>query len=96
MSQKAPKKCFRMTKAERASIERTLDGGSSGRGIARDLGRAASAITEEIKRNRTVCKGPGKGERVAIAPRRGEGLPEARGMAMGVQRMQAPTLPLLV
>ena len=68
MSQKSPKKYFRMTKAERASIERGLDSRSSGRSIAKDLGRAPSAITEEIRRNRTVCKGPGKGSRVDMTP----------------------------
>lgn len=68
MSEQGQKKYYRMTKAERASIERKLDSRSSGRSIAKDLGRAPSAITEEIKRNRTVCKGPGKGERVDAIP----------------------------
>lgn len=68
MSKESQKKYFRMTKAERASIERKLDSESSARSMAKDLGRAPSAVTEEIKRNRTVCKGPGKGERVDAIP----------------------------
>ena len=68
MSKGKQKKYFRMTKAERASIERGLEGRSSARGMAGALGRAPSAVTEEVRRNRTVCKGPGKGGRVDAAP----------------------------
>ena len=68
MSKNGQKKYFRMTKAERVSIERKLDSRSSARSMAKDLGRAPSAITEEVRRNRTVCKGPGKGESVDAIP----------------------------
>lgn len=68
MKKKKQKKYFRLTKAERASIERAMDKNQSARSVARDLGRSPAAITEEIKRNRTVCKGPGKGEQVGDVP----------------------------
>lgn len=68
MKKSNPKKYFRLTKAERASIERALDKRDSARAMARDLGRSPSTITDEIKRNRAVCKGPGKGERVTDPP----------------------------
>ena len=68
MGKNRQRKYFRLTRAERSSIERTMDKRSSARSIARDLGRSPSSITDEIKRNRTVCKGPGKGERVIAVP----------------------------
>lgn len=63
-----PRRYFRLTRAERASIERMLDGRRSCREIARQLGRSASSVADEVRRNRTVAKGPGKGERVGDAP----------------------------
>ena len=68
MGKNRQRKYFRLTRAERSSIERAMDKRSSARSIARDLGRSPSSITDEIKRNRTVCKGPGKGERVIDVP----------------------------
>lgn len=62
------KKYRRLDKAERAAIERGLDAGHSCRQIAKDLGRSPSSILAEVKSNRTVAKGPGKGERVASLP----------------------------
>lgn len=59
---------FRLTKAERVSIEQGLNKHRSARSMARDLGRAPSSITDEIKRNRTIFKGPGKGEQVHEVP----------------------------
>ena len=68
MGKDRQRKYFRLTRAERSSIERAMDKRSSARSIARDLGRSPSSITDEIRRNRTVCKGPGKGERVIDVP----------------------------
>ena len=58
----------RLDKAERAAIERGLDAGRPARQIAGDLGRSASSICAEVKANRTVAKGSGKGERVKSVP----------------------------
>lgn len=38
------------------------------RSIARDLGRSPGSVTDEVKRSRTVAKGPGRGERVEDVP----------------------------
>jgi IS30 family transposase len=59
---------FRLTRAERASVERSLDGREGARSVARGLGRSASSVSEEVRRNRTVAKGPGRGERVGGVP----------------------------
>ena len=59
---------FRLTKAERASIEQGLDKRLSCRSIAEALGRSPSTVADEVRRNRTVAKGPGKGERAESAP----------------------------
>jgi IS30 family transposase len=59
---------FRVTRAERSAIERALDGREGARSIARDLGRSASSVSEEVRRNRTVAKGPDKGGRVGEVP----------------------------
>lgn len=59
---------FRLTRAERASIERSLDRREGCREIASGLGRSASSIADEVRRNRTVAKGPGKGQRVGSVP----------------------------
>lgn len=68
MEEKKQRKCFRLTKAERASIERALDANASARSMARDLGRSPASVVDEARRNRTVAKGPGKGERVEDVP----------------------------
>lgn len=62
------KRYRRIDKAERAAVERGLDARHSARRIARDLGRSASSISAEVRANRTVAKGPGKGERVSSVP----------------------------
>ncbi len=49
---------------ERKAIEHALDRGTSCRSIARDLGRSASTIHDEVVRNRVVTRGPGKGDNV--------------------------------
>lgn len=69
MEKHGQRKYFRLTKAERASIERALDKRESARSMARNLGRSASSITDEVKRNRHISKGPSKGERVSCAPK---------------------------
>lgn len=68
MKERKRKKYFRLDKAERASIEHALDKNDSARSLARGLGRSPASITDEVKRNRTVAKGPGKGERVEEVP----------------------------
>lgn len=62
------RKYRRLDRAERSAIERGLDAGRPARQIAGDLGRSASSICAEVKTNRTVAKGPGKGERVESVP----------------------------
>ena len=62
------KKYRRLDKAERSAIERGLDAKRSARKIAGDLGRSASSVCAEVKANRTVAKGPGKGGRVVSVP----------------------------
>lgn len=59
---------FRLSKAERVAIEQGLDKHRSCRSMARALGRSQSTIADEVRRNRTVAKGPGKGERAGSAP----------------------------
>lgn len=69
MTEQKPKRYFRITRAERSSIERALKAKKPiARSMAKDLGRSATSITEEVKRNRVVAKGPGKGERVDKVP----------------------------
>lgn len=65
-----PRKYFRLTLAERRSIERLLDalGSKSCRAIAKDLGRSASTIFSEVKNNRVVRRGPGRGQRASEVP----------------------------
>lgn len=58
----------RLTKAERASIQRGLDKHQSARAIAEALGRAPSTITREIKRHRIITRGKNKGEVVDKIP----------------------------
>lgn len=56
---------FRLDKRERKAIEHGLDKRESCRSMARDLGRSASTVHDEVVRNRVVTKGPGKGDNVA-------------------------------
>ena len=58
----------RLDRAERAAIQSGLDKGRSCRQMARDLGRSPSTVADEVARNRTVAKGPGKGDRVRGVP----------------------------
>lgn len=55
----------RLDKRERKAIEHGLDRGDSCRSMARDLGRSASTVHDEVVRNRVVTKGPGRGGNVA-------------------------------
>lgn len=68
MGERRQRRYFRLTKAERSSIERGLDRRESCRSMARALGRSQSSVADEVRRNRTVAKGPGKGERVESVP----------------------------
>lgn len=63
-----PKKHCRLTKADRHAIQAALDTRGSCRSIAEDLGRSPSTAFCEVKRNRVVKRGPGKGEKVADVP----------------------------
>ena len=65
---KQRKRYRRLDRAERAAIQSGLDKGGSCRQTARDLGRSPSTVADEVARNRTVAKGPGKGERVRGVP----------------------------
>ena len=65
---KQRKRYRRLDRAERAAIQSGLDKGRSCRQMARDLGRSPSTVADEVARNRTVAKGPGKGERVRGVP----------------------------
>ena len=58
----------RLDKADRIAIERGLDKRKPCRQMARELGRSPSTVADEVARNRTVSRGPGKGERVREAP----------------------------
>ena len=63
-----PKKCCRLTKADRHAIQAALDTRGSCRSIAEGLGRSPSTAFCEVKRNRVVKRGPGKGEKAAEVP----------------------------
>lgn len=65
---KQRKRYRRLDRAERAAIQSGLDKGRSCRQMARDPGRSPSTVADEVARNRTVAKGPGKGERVRGVP----------------------------
>lgn len=54
----------RLDKRERKAIEHGLDKRISCRSIAKELGRSASTIHDEVVRNRVVTRGPGKGDNV--------------------------------
>ena len=62
------KRYRRLDRAERAAIQNGLERGGSCRRMARELGRSPSTVADEVARNRTVAKGPGKGERVRDVP----------------------------
>lgn len=62
------KRYRRLDRAERAAIQNGLERGWSCRRMARELGRSPSTVADEVSRNRTVAKGPGKGERVRGVP----------------------------
>lgn len=68
MPEKGQRRYRRLDRAERDAIERGLDKGRSTREMARDLGRSQSIVADEVGRNRTVSRGPGKGERVSEVP----------------------------
>lgn len=68
MGKKPQKSYRRLDKADRVAIEHGLDKRKPCRQIARELGRSASTIADEVTRNRTVSHGPGRGERVSGAP----------------------------
>lgn len=53
----------RMTMAERRSIEQGLSARRSCREIARSIGRTPSAVSEEVRRNRTLAERSSKGMR---------------------------------
>ncbi len=61
---KGEKRYYRLDVRERRSIERGLDRRESCRSMARDLGRSASTVHDEVVRNRVVTRGPGKGDNV--------------------------------
>ena len=63
-----PKKYCRLTKADRHAIQAALDTRGSCRSIAEGLGRSPSTVFCEVKRNRVVKRGPGKGEKAADVP----------------------------
>ncbi len=65
MRKKATNPYRRLDRAERAAIERGLDKRKSCRQMARELGRSPSTVADEVARNRTVSRGPGKGGRAA-------------------------------
>lgn len=68
MREKAHKPYRRLDRSERAAIERGLDKRKSCRQMARELGRSPSTVADEVARNRTVSRGPGKGGRASAAP----------------------------
>ena len=68
MSQRRQRLYRRLDRAERAAIERGLDKNRPARAMARDLGRSQSSVADEVRRNRTVTRGPGKGSRVESVP----------------------------
>lgn len=68
MSQRRQRLYRRLDRAERAAIERGLDKNRPARAMARDLGRSQSSVADEVRRNRTVTRGPGRGSRVESVP----------------------------
>ena len=68
MEGKKQKRYFRLDKADGVAIERGLDKREGGRAIARSIGRSNSTVSDEVRRNRTVTRGPGKGGRADAVP----------------------------
>lgn len=65
--EKRQKPYFRLTKAERASIERELAKRTPRcRELARQLGRSPATISDEARRNRTLARGASKGARAGL------------------------------
>ena len=65
MARKSRGKRFcRLDVRERRAIEHGLDGRSSCRSMAADLGRSPSTVHDEVVRNRVVTRGPGRGGNV--------------------------------
>ena len=93
MSQRRQRPYRRLDRAERAAIERGLDKNRPARAMARDLGRSQSSVADEVRRNRTVTRGPGKGSRVEFGAR--GRLRQAPRLAARLQRLQQAPLPLL-
>ena len=58
----------RLDKADRVAIENGLDKRKSCRQMAAELGRSPSTVADEVSRNRSVSRGPGKGGRAGEAP----------------------------
>lgn len=51
----------RLDKTDRVAIENGLDKRKSCRRMAAELGRSLSTVADEVSRNRSVSRGPGKG-----------------------------------
>lgn len=68
MSEKGQRRYHKLERADRAAVERGPDKNWTAHKMAADLGRSPSSITNEVRRNRTVTKGLGKGERVTEVP----------------------------
>ncbi len=68
MSERRQRLYRRLDRAERAAVERGLDKNRSARAMARDLGLSQSSVADEVRRNRTVSRGSGKGGRVGSVP----------------------------
>ncbi|MDO5801044.1 MAG: helix-turn-helix domain-containing protein [Coriobacteriia bacterium] len=58
----------RLDKADRVAIENGLDKRKSCRQMAAELGRSPSTVADEVSRNRSVSRGPGRGGRAGEAP----------------------------
>ena len=63
-----PRKYCRLTKADRHAMQAALGTRGSCRPIAEGLGRSPSTVFCEVKGNRVVKRGPGKGEKAADVP----------------------------
>lgn len=87
MSQRRQRLYRRLDRAERAAIERGLDKNRPARAMARDLGRSQSSVADEVRRNRTVTRGPGQGVEGRVGAR---GAP-APGSAAGRTSATAAT-----
>ena len=93
MTEQKPKRYFRITRAERSSIERALKAKKPiARSMAKDL-----AIGHLHHRGSEAQPGGGQRARQRREGRQGAGgrMREAAALALGVQRVQAVALPLL-